>query len=95
MNIENHRISFLVTIISLVLCGCFFVLSFFALLNKMVSYKYQILQNIYNEEYVSLEILEQELKMSMNFDVFALIFATLTFLFELFLLFTIFNKSSK
>ena len=91
MNIKKKHGRYVLLIIGITLNVLFFVISFFALLNFMISYKYYVLQNIPYDECVSVSILEQQLKMTMQYCVIALVFSALTLIVEFLLLIPHFN----
>ena len=94
MSLNKNRIRSVSLIVGMVFSGLFLIVSFLTLLNFMITYKYYIHLNYPYDEWVSVCVLEQQLKMIMLFCVFALVFSALTFIVEVLLILLYPNEKS-
>lgn len=90
----NKWIHVLLLVIT-VLCGVFCAISFFELLNNMVTYKYHILHNYPRTDCVDINILEQQLKTTMIFDAVTIVFFCILILVNVILLISFSDHKKK
>ena len=94
MSLNKNRIRSASLIVGMVISGLFLVGSFLTLLNFMITYKYYIHLNYPYDECVSVCVLEQQLKMTIQFCMIALVFSALTFIVDALLFFLYPNEKN-
>ncbi len=78
---QNNRV---LLIVGIVFCVLFFILSILILVGNILSYSFDVHQNIH--EWVSISVYGQQLKWDMHYNEIAILFAAVTFTIEVVLL---------
>lgn len=71
-------------IVGIVFCVLFFISSILILVDNILSYSFDVHQNIH--EWVSISVYEQQLKWDIHYNELAILFAAVTFVIEVILL---------
>lgn len=79
--VQNNRV---LLIVAIVFCVCFIILSILILVGNILSYSFDIHQNI--NEWVSVSVYGQQLKWDMHYNGIAILFAAVTLVIEIILL---------
>lgn len=85
---QNNRV---LLIVGIIFCVLFFILSIFILVGNVLSYSFDVHQNI--NEWVSIRVYGQQLKWDMLYNELAILFAAVTLFIEVILLIKWMKKS--